>query len=257
MSDSGLHPNFPVVEGDYQMTDEWSVTLPLPLNRRFEEGSLVMWRPRLTFWINVWGNDNNETADERLAWILEEAQPERRDERVERADGIVRLTYELPVEDPEHNPAWYTSISAYVFSDQGHVQISAYCDDGAALQNGYDVIRSVRLDADVKGSGGWRDMQNDIANKGKSTECSLHGTQGIALVCTHVAHAVDRGEKCGFYWGTNIDTARPDAWCSECEKALVALAGASSEQWFEDGEFKIFCAACWDEAKVVCGGFPR
>ena len=131
--------------------------------------------------------------------FLRKQDPERRDERVERADDIVRLTYELPVEDPEHNPAWYSSISAYVISDQGHVQISAYCDDGGALQMGYDIIRFVRLGADVKGSGGWRDVQNDIANKGKSTECSLHGTQGIALVCTHIAHAVVRGEKCGFY----------------------------------------------------------
>jgi len=84
-----------------------------------------------------------------------------------------------------------------LLSDQRHVQISAHCDDGAALQMGYDVIRSVRLDTDVKGSGGRRDVQNDIANNGKSTECSWHGTQGIALVCTHVAHAADRGEKTG------------------------------------------------------------
>ena len=58
VSDSKLHPDFPVAEDNYQMTDEWSLTLPLPFNRRFEEGSLVIWRPRLTFWINVWGNDN-------------------------------------------------------------------------------------------------------------------------------------------------------------------------------------------------------
>ena len=254
---TNLHPDFPVIEGNYQMTDEWSVTLPVPFNRRFEESSLVIWRPRLTFWIAVWGNDDNKTPEERIDWILEDANDDRSNERVERSGGIARLTYELPEEDPEHNPAWYTSISGYVISDQGHVQISAYCDDGAALQMGYDVIRSVRRDREVKGTSGWLDVQNDTANKQRSTDCSLHGRQAIALVCTHIAHAVGRGEKCGFYWGDDMDTARPDAWCSECEKALVALAGASSEQWFEDGEFKIFCAACWDEAKVVCGGFPR
>src|SRR6516162_4014780 len=35
--------------------------------------------------------------------------------------------------------------------------------------------------------------------------------------------------------------ARPDAWCLECERALVALDGASSDQWFRDAQFKIFC----------------
>src|SRR5678815_2268421 len=71
--------------------------------------------------------------------------------------------------------------------------------------------------------------------------CATHGRQGIGLVCTHLAHAVDRGERVGFYWGDETDTARPDAWCTECESALIALNGASSAQWFKDAGFKIFC----------------
>jgi len=69
------------------------------------------------------------------------------------------------------------------------------------------------------------------------------------LVCTHLAHAIDSGEKVGFFWGGDTDTARPDAWCLQCERALIALDGASSEQWFVKAEFKILCAGCWDEAK--------
>ena len=88
------------------------------------------------------------------------------------------------------------------------------------------------------------------------TECPVHGLEGIGLVCEHIAFAVGRGERIGFFWGNDTDTARPDAWCSECERALLALNGASSEQWFRDARFKIFCAKCWDEAKRVCGGFP-
>jgi hypothetical protein len=82
--------------------------------------------------------------------------------------------------------------------------------------------------------------------------CPRHGKQGIGLVCHHIAHAVDRGKAVGFFYGDDSDTARPDAWCAACEKALIALQGSSSEQWFIDAEFKIFCAACWDEAKDVC-----
>ena len=81
------------------------------------------------------------------------------------------------------------------------------------------------------------------------TECTAHGMQGIGLVCTHVSHAIDSGAQVGFFWGDDTDTARPDARCLECERTLRALAGASSEQWFVDAEFKILCAACWDEAK--------
>lgn len=91
----------------------------------------------------------------------------------------------------------------------------------------------------------------------KTADCSRHGSQGIGLVCTHVAHAIDSGEQVGFFWGDDTDTARPDAWCAECEKALVALKGASSEAWFVRAEFKILCAACWDEAKRVLYGPVR
>ena len=89
------------------------------------------------------------------------------------------------------------------------------------------------------------------------TLCPVHGCEGIGLVCEHIAFAVERGERVGFYRGDDTDTARPDAWCRECEPALRALDGASSEQWFRNARFKIFCAKCWDEAKLVCSGLPK
>jgi hypothetical protein len=86
----------------------------------------------------------------------------------------------------------------------------------------------------------------------REVHCSSHGKQRIGLVCTHVAHAVHRGEKVGFFFGDDTDTARPDAWCQTCETALIALNGANSTTWFKTAEFKIFCAACWDEASRIC-----
>jgi hypothetical protein len=83
----------------------------------------------------------------------------------------------------------------------------------------------------------------------READCPRHGRQGIGLVCTHIAHAMDTGANVGFFWGDDVDTARPDAWCSECERSLVALQGGSSEGWFVAAEFKVLCAACWDEAK--------
>jgi hypothetical protein len=89
----------------------------------------------------------------------------------------------------------------------------------------------------------------------RQIQCPLHGREGIGLVCEHIALAVDQGGRAGFFWGDDTDTARPDAWCSHCERALRDLEGASSEQWFQGAKFKIFCAKCWDEAKRICGGF--
>jgi hypothetical protein len=88
--------------------------------------------------------------------------------------------------------------------------------------------------------------------------CPQHGRQGIGLVCTHIAHAVDSGEQVGFFWGDDSDTARPDAWCWACEQAQLAVpAGESTADWFRKCDYKVLCAACWDQAKHVLYESPR
>ena len=139
-----MHPDYPVVTGDYQMTKEWWVVLPEKFNRRVEEGDLVLWRPALTFWMVVWGNDSNETTDQRLSSILSSASELRSDQQVDDSNGLIRLTYELPEEDSDRTPAEYKSISGYVIGPSSHVQISAYFDSPAARTLGYQVIHSVR-----------------------------------------------------------------------------------------------------------------
>ena len=94
-------------------------------------------------------------------------------------------------------------------------------------------------------------------SKPKQTTCPSHGQQGIGLLCTHLAHAIATGELVGFFWGDDEDLARPDAWCKACNDKLLALDGASSEQWFVDADFKTVCAACWDDAKAACGGLAN
>lgn len=139
-----LHPDYPVVSGSYQMTDEWSTTLPEDFNRRIEDGSLVLWRPELTFWINVWGVKDNASLEERLKGILERANPQRMEQQVERLPAILRLTYEIPEHDAARRVPDYTSISGYVLAPASQVQISAYYDSASARRLAYQVIHSVR-----------------------------------------------------------------------------------------------------------------
>lgn len=142
-----LHPDFPVVTGDYQITDSWRVTLPERFNRRFEDDSLVLRRPQLTFWAIAWSNDHGESMEECLASILATASPERTAEQIERTSSLIRLTYELPEEDPNRTPAAYTSISAYIIGPADHLQLSAYFDSEAARSVAYRVIHSVNSSA--------------------------------------------------------------------------------------------------------------
>jgi hypothetical protein len=142
-----LHPDFPVVSGDYQLTENWRLVLPDRFNRRFEDDSLVLWRPQLTFWAIAWNNDHEKTMEATLATTLAAASPHRREEQIERTSSLIRLTYELPEEDLSRTPAEYTSISAYVISRTGHLQLSAYFDSPVARTMAYQVIHSVQCSA--------------------------------------------------------------------------------------------------------------
>jgi hypothetical protein len=143
-----LHPDYPVVTGDLQITTNWRVTLPDRFNRRIEDDSLVLWRPGLTFWAIAWNNDDGSSMEDRLASILEGADPDRDAEQVERTPSLIRITYELSEEDPSREPSTYESISGYVLSEAGELQLSAYFDTPAARTIAYQVIHSAQFSDD-------------------------------------------------------------------------------------------------------------
>src|SRR2546421_2445763 len=116
----------PLVQGDCALTATWSIHLPEQFVRRVEDGQLVLWRPGLTIWLAAWGDDNNETQAERLAWIKEKASAARFDARGAAGDGVTRFSYRLRDENDE-GPV--ESLSAYVIGDEGHLQLSVYFDN--------------------------------------------------------------------------------------------------------------------------------
>ena len=134
-----LHPDFPVVTGDYAITKDWSLMLPVEFNRRIEDGSMVLWMPELTFWINVWNNDGKVPPEEQLARILKDADSDRSDEKIERGDALLSLTYELADAEPDGK-----AISAHVISQMGYVQISAHYDTTEARSLAYAIVRSLK-----------------------------------------------------------------------------------------------------------------
>ena len=141
-----LHPDFPVVNGDYAMAKGWRIALPLDFNRRIEDGSLVLWRPELTFWINVWHGEGQESVDDVLARLLAGASAQRTAETVEKAGPMVRLTYELAEDDAERTGSDNNSVNGFVIYPAGYVQVSAYCDLAQARELAYQIVSSVRTD---------------------------------------------------------------------------------------------------------------
>jgi hypothetical protein len=117
---------FPTVEGVYAMTKSWSIELPPgAFKRRIEDGSLVVWRPGVTAWINVWNNDRDETIDERAESILRDRSPAAYDLLDETSDDGRRFAYRLREDaDDARVPALY----AFAVGRAGHVQMAVYFD---------------------------------------------------------------------------------------------------------------------------------
>ena len=101
---------------------------------------LVLWRPGLTIWMEAWGNDNDESQAERLAWIKEEASPKRTAERESVANGLTRFSYRLRDKN-EKGPV--ESMYGFVLDDVGHLQLAIYFDAPADEAKARRIVDSV------------------------------------------------------------------------------------------------------------------
>ena len=136
-----MHPDFPTVDGVYQMTTEWSLETPVTLNRRIEEGNLVLWRPGFTIWIAVWGNDHNESADHRLAWIKKDTSADAfsNADSVE-PNGVIKYSYRL---DESRENGSVHAFYGFKIAENGHIQVAFYCDDRADVHVAEQIFGSI------------------------------------------------------------------------------------------------------------------
>jgi len=121
-----LHPYYPVVSGEYKVTEQWSLSLTKPHNKRIEDGSLVIWRPGFTIWINVWNNDNKETINERLKRIKNYISKNSFELNESKDRGITKFSYKLNEINSERVAFGYYG---FAINNISHVQIAMYFDD--------------------------------------------------------------------------------------------------------------------------------
>jgi hypothetical protein len=80
-------------------------------------------------------------------------------------------------------------------------------------------------------------------------QCERHGLQEETFVCQHVVAGLRAGLRVGFWWSTQRDVPRPDAWCTECNRKVADAGG----EWTSDAEAfaspKILCGECYDDAR--------
>jgi hypothetical protein len=135
-----LHPEFPVVEGRYQMTPDWAVTLPRQFNRRIEDGSLVFWRSGITTWTVVWNNDKSESQYERLEWLRGDTSSDAFEAESVTEGDVTRYSYRL-TEDRDDGVVH--ALYGFAIGVDGHVQMAIYLDDEADLETAREICRSL------------------------------------------------------------------------------------------------------------------
>ena len=136
-----LHPEFPVVEGKYQMTKRWSLTLPGKFNRRSEEGDLVIWRPGFTIRVSALNNDKNESKEARLARLREGMSPGAFDVEEITEEGVLRLRYRLNEKSANRRVA---AFYGFVVGVNGHIQLGIYFDDEGDVEQAGQIWLSVK-----------------------------------------------------------------------------------------------------------------
>ncbi|MEO7091888.1 MAG: DUF2185 domain-containing protein [Polyangiales bacterium] len=129
-------PGFPIVEGRFALSKNWMLALPEQYARRVEDGSLVLWRPGITLWINAWGNDRGESQAARLAAMTAGISTSAREIQQGIADRVTRFSYLLTEDNQD-------ALYAFAFSDAGHLQMAIYFDDPADASTARAIALSV------------------------------------------------------------------------------------------------------------------
>jgi hypothetical protein len=125
--------DFPTIEGEYAMTDTWTIHLPEGVyKRRLEDGQLVIWRPRLTAWIIAFQNDGHQSVAERARVMAGRRSPEAYDFLEEQKGAMHRFSYRLLEESDEPVAA---ALYGFAVGRSGHVQMAIYFDDDDELES--------------------------------------------------------------------------------------------------------------------------
>ncbi len=135
--ESIMHPDYPIMTGTKQISEDWQLTLNSEFNRRVEDGSLVLWKPKFTMWINIWGNDHNTTIEQRI----KEWQSDISKQAFDIKNNKDRFSYRLSEDEGDKRvPAFY----GFIFGKSGHVQLAIYFDDENSVAEAEQIFLSFK-----------------------------------------------------------------------------------------------------------------
>jgi hypothetical protein len=136
---ANLPPGVAVVQGRVLLSEDWHLDLPTPFRRRREPGKLVLWRPALTFHVEVADHRAATPADfleERLASFAPQATGHRRSERAHLVECSFRVRTQT---------APCPALHSFAVGPQSYAHIHAYFDRESEAETARAVINSLRV----------------------------------------------------------------------------------------------------------------
>lgn len=99
----------------------------------------------------------------------------------------------------------------------------------------------------------WRVIDEAREEVKRQVVCDDHGRTAPAYVCKHLV----TGKGLGFFAGEETEEARPDAWCSKCEKVRIAEGGEWNDRSYDFAGISLICTSCYDQARERNEKGPR
>ncbi|MEX3656231.1 DUF2185 domain-containing protein [Mycolicibacterium fortuitum] len=139
-----LNPQFPVVNGHHELTADWVLTVPEPMNFRIDQDAGVAGG------VLAAGSDGDgqpvgqprrDTSAERLQQVRGHVSPHGFDHAEWSEGGVHYLTYRIAEGAADGRlPALY----GFVVSSAGHLQLAVYFDSGDDLASAQALVRSAK-----------------------------------------------------------------------------------------------------------------
>jgi hypothetical protein len=139
-----LNPGYPIVDGHTQVTEAWSIELDQPHNRTEQGSELVLFRPGFTIWISAWGNDNDDSINQRVSWIASETPRDAYDVLTGPRGPVYRHAFRRDEVKAEGVLQGYYG---YTVAEGGHLQMAIFIDAEEDLPLAKSIIESVRYKA--------------------------------------------------------------------------------------------------------------
>lgn len=134
--DECLNPEFPVVTGDFELDADWAIFLPHKFNRRVEDGTLILWRRKVSIYVNAWNNDHDESISHRLKDLKSDISPNSFELEEQQKGKTQRISYRL-VENGVN------ALYGFVVAEDGHLQVVIYFDNEADIKLARSLFNSI------------------------------------------------------------------------------------------------------------------